>query len=206
MIRYLLIGMTSALLGLTLWLPGGYPAASFYHAAQQDHAANEQMWSSRFTITALRSALAAAETQATPSPANIGTDPAGVAGEVLGIRVRDFVDRLRHTSYLRALDAMMLLARYRLATLAYLAPAVVILLLPALVDAAIRRIIRTHEFRRHDPERFAFAIAGVLLQSGALVAHCALPVHVPPMAPVGLMLGIIYCLHVALSNYHHSGI
>lgn len=206
MIRYLAIALTAGVLVLVLWLPASHPAAQFYHAAQADHLSNSRLWGTQFATAALRSALtaAAADRPATaPAPAAAG--PTGAAEGRLATRMQDIAGRVYGTPYMRSLDAMTTLACYRLATLLYLAPGMGLLLLPALADAAVRRIIRTHEFRRHDPERYSFGIAGAMLAIVALLASCALPFPLHPLLPPCAMLMAAYCLHVVVANFHHSG-
>jgi len=206
MIRYLAIALTAGLLALVLWLPAGHPAAQFYRAARADHTSNSRLWGGQFAATALASALATTSggrTGVMPMPAAPGAT--GAAEGRLASRMQDMMDRVYGTTYMRSVDAMTALACYRLATLLYLAPAMALLLLPALTDAAIRRIIRTHEFKRHDPERYSFGIAGAMLAFAALLASCALPLPLPPLAAPCTMLLAVYCLHVVVANFHHSG-
>lgn len=115
------------------------------------------------------------------------------------------MDRIYSSPYMRGVDAMTTLALYRLATLGYLAFGIGLFLVPALADAAMRRIIRTHEFRRHDPERYALAFAGALTMTVTLFASCVLPLPLPPYLAPCVMLMMVYCLHVVLANFHHSG-
>jgi hypothetical protein len=206
MIRYLAIALTAGVLVLVLWLPASHPAAQFYHAARADHLSNSRLWGGQFATTALRSALtAAAADRPDTAPAPAAAGPTGAAEGRLATRMQDIAGRVYGTPYMRSLDAMTTLACYRLATLLYLAPGMGLLLLPALADAAVRRIIRTHEFRRHDPERYSFGIAGAMLAIVALLASCALPFPLHPLLPTCAMLMVAYCLHVVVANFHHSG-
>ncbi|GJI98189.1 hypothetical protein RugamoR57_49070 [Duganella caerulea] len=206
MIRYLAILLAASLACLVLWLPAEHSATQFYQAARSDHAACSALWGASYATTALSSALAAAAMKrpaSTPSVSAPG--PTGPAERRLAGQMQDIASRFYGMPYMRSVEAMTTLACYRLATMLYLAPGLALLLIPALLDAAMRRIIRTHEFRRHDPERYAFGIAGAMLASGALLATCTLPVPMPPQLPATAMLLAIYCLHVAVANFHHSG-
>jgi len=209
MIRYLAIALTAGVLVLVLWLPASHPAAQFYHAVRADHLSNSRLWGGQFATTALRSALtaaAAATDRPYTAPAPAAAGPTGAAEGRLARRMQDIEGRVYGTPYMRSLDAMTTLACYRLATLLYLAPGMGLLLLPALADAAVRRIIRTHEFRRHDPERYSFGIAGAMLAIVALLASCALPIPLHPVLAPFAMLMAAYCLHVVVANFHHSGL
>lgn len=206
MIRFLAIALTAGMLVLVLWLPAGHPAAQFYQAARADHIANSRLWGGQFATAALRSALTTAGVDRNGTvPAPTAAGPTGAAAGRLASRMQDMMDGVYGTPYMRSLDAMTALACYRLATLLYLAPAMALLLLPALTDAAIRRVIRTHEFKRHDPERYSFGIAGAMLAFAALLASCAWPLPLPPLAAPCAMLIAVYCLHVVVANFHHSG-
>lgn len=207
MIRYLTITLTAGLLCLVLWLPASRPAAQFFQSALAEHNSYADFWGKQFATAALGKALAGADIkrQAAASSA-IPNGPTGPAERRLAERMQDMMDRFYGTPYMSALEAMTALAYYRLATLLYLLPGAGLLLLPALFDAAARRVIRTYEFRRHDPERYSFAIAGAMIATVAVLASCVLPLPLPPMLVPGAMLSAIYCLHVVVANFHHSGL
>lgn len=207
MIRYLAITLTAGLLCLVLWLPASHPAAQFYRSALAEHNSCSDLWGTQFATAALGKTLAAADIKrqaAVPSAIPIG--PTGPAEHRLAGRMQDMMERFYGTPYMSALEAMTALAYYRLATLLYLLPGAGLLLLPALFDAAARRVIRTYEFRHHDPERYSFAIAGVMITTVAVLVSCVLPLPLPPMLVPDTMLSAIYCLHVAVANFHHSGL
>ncbi|WP_373888319.1 DUF4400 domain-containing protein [Massilia sp. YMA4] len=112
--------------------------------------------------------------------------------------------RLSNGRYSKALNAMMTLAFYRLALLRSLVIGTLILLCPALLDAAVRRTVRTHQFQRHCPERCTFGLAGGLIACAALVAYTVAPLHLHPAFAWSAIATIIYFLCVVLANYHHS--
>ncbi|HEX8606430.1 MAG TPA: DUF4400 domain-containing protein [Pseudoduganella sp.] len=206
MIRYLAIALAAGMLGLVLWLPASQPAAQFYQAARADHAACSKLWGRRFATAALDSALAMAVVEPLPRKFDTATaGPSGPAERRLAVRMQGMLDRIYGSPYMRGVDAMMTLALYRLATLGYLTVGICLFLVPAITDAAMRRIIRTYEFRRHDPERYAFALAGAMAMTVALFASCVLPMPLPPYLAPCIMLMMVYCLHVVLANFHHSG-
>lgn len=205
MIRYLAIALVAGMLGLVLWLPASHPAAHFYQAARADHAACSRMWGTRFATSALEAALTTTAVERPPLPDDTAmSGPTGPAERRLAISMQATMDRIYGSPYMRAIDAMTVLALYRMATLAYLLAGIGLFLLPALADAAMRRVIRTHEFRRHDPERYALGLAGALLATGALFASCMLPVPLPTYVHPCALLVVACCLHVVLANFHHS--
>jgi hypothetical protein len=207
MIRYLAIALAAGMLGLVLWLPASYPAAQFYQAARADHAACSKLWGRHFATAALDSALAVAAVEPLPRTFNTATTgPSGPAERRLEIRMQGMMDRIYGSPYMRAVDAMTTLAQYRLATLGYLTFGIGLFLLPALTDAAMRRIIRTYEFRRHDPERYAFALAGAMAMAAAVLASCVVPLPLPPNTILCAVAMVVYCLHVVIANFHHNGL
>jgi hypothetical protein len=207
MIRYLAIILTAGMLCLVLWLPASHPAAQFYQAAVIDHKAYCEIWGRQSANAALGKALAAADIKRQfAAPSAMPSGPTGAAEHRLAGRMQDMMERFYGTPYMSALEAMTALAYYRFATLLYLLPGAGLLLLPALLDAAARRVIRTYEFRRHDPERYSFAIAGAMISTVALLASCVLPLPLPSMLAPCAMLSAIYCLHVVVANFHHSGL
>jgi hypothetical protein len=207
MIRYLAITLTAGLLCLVLWLPASHPAAQFYRSALAEHNSCSDFWGRQFATAALGKALAGADIKRqAAAPSAMPTGPTGPAEHRLAGRMQDMMDRFHGTPYMSALEAMAALAYYRLATLLYLLPGAGLLLFPALLDAAARRVIRTYEFRRHDPERYSFAMAGAMIATVAVLASCVLPLPLPPMLVPCAMISVIYCLHVVLTNFHHSGL
>lgn len=206
MIRYLAIALAAGVLGLVLWLPAAYPAAQFYQAVRADHDACSKLWGGRFATAALESALSMGAVEPLPRTIDTGTaGPSGPAERRLATRMQGMMDRINGSPYMRGVDAMTTLALYRIATLGYLVIGFGLFLLPALVDAAMRRIIRTHEFRRHDPERYVLALAGAMVMTIILLACCILPLPQSPYLAPYVMLMMAYCLHVVLANFHHSG-
>lgn len=206
MIRYLAIALAAGMLGLVLWLPAAYPAAQFYQTVRADHEACSKLWGKRFARAALDSALSVGAVEPLPRTIDTGTaSPTGLAERRLAIRVQGMMDRINGSPYMRGVDAMATLGMYRLATLRHLAFGIGLFLLPALADAAMRRIIRTHEFRRHDPERYSLALAGAMVMTMILLTCGVLPLSQSPYLALYLMLLMVYCLHVVLANFHHSG-
>ena len=159
MIRYLAITLTAGLLCLVSWLPASHPAAKFYRTNLDEHVSCTNVWGRKFATAALGKALTAADNaRQSAAPSMMPTGPTASAEHRLAVRMRDMMDRFYGTPYMSSLEAMTALACYRLATLLYLLPGAGLLLLPALLDAAARRVIRTYEFRRHDRKRVAFGI------------------------------------------------
>jgi hypothetical protein len=63
--------------------------------------------------------------------------------------------RLFDNTYFRSVDALLLLASYRLATLLEWLPWLTAFVLAALVDGGLTRLVKAKEFLQHDPEMFA---------------------------------------------------
>ncbi len=109
--------------------------------------------------------------------------------------------RLFDTAYFRSVEALMLLAAFRLAALLHWLPWLAALGVAVLVDGLTVRWIRATQLRSHDPERFAvYAGSGVLGMCLVLLAAVA-PVQLPPLAAWALV-GITALVGLAVEEFH----
>ena len=222
MIRFMVVSVLIGLLVLVLALPATRPPAHFLAVMRAEHGALETVWGADTADTILQRALAwqgyaaevapvpraadapgasgqpgsAASTSAATSATNSATNQAA-ARELAAVSRRLF-----DNTYFRSVEALMLLAAFRLAALLQWLPWLAALGIAVLVDGLTVRRIRATQLRSHDPERFAvFAGSGVLGVCLLLLAAVA-PVQLPPLAAAWALAGITMLVGLAVGEFH----
>lgn len=204
MIRGVLVVSLTTLLVLVLYLPSAYPPQRFIAELRTEHAQLAAFWSveraERVLIRALD--IQAATAQHIPIPdvraaSTLATMQSAVAAEMSAVNARLF-----DSPYFRSVDALLLLASYRLfATLEWL-PSLALFAAAATLDAGVVRSIKARQFGHHDPEAFAACAAGtVVLVCGTLVAF-VLPATLPPWMMLALPIAMIVLAAGAMRNVH----
>jgi hypothetical protein len=203
-IRVVFVVSLTALLILVLYLPSAYPAQRFVAQLRSEHAQLAAFWSAdraeRVLIRTLDTQAATAQHMPIPdarAAPTLGTMQTAVAAEMSAVNARLF-----DSPYFRSVDALLLLASYRLfATLEWL-PWLVLFAATATLDAAVVRSIKARQFGHHDPEAFAACAAGaVVLVCGTLVAF-VLPASLPPWMTPALPIAMVMLVAGALRNFH----
>ncbi|NVD97684.1 DUF4400 domain-containing protein [Massilia sp. BJB1822] len=203
MIRAVTITSLLALLMLVLYLPSAYPAQAFLAQIRAEHAQHRAFWGETHALRMLETLFvlqAASPRQAPLMPApEAGRPPvdSAVHGEVGAIG-----GRLAGSAYLRSLNALVLLATYRLAVLACLLPATALFLALAIADGMIRRAVKSKEFIAHRPELFALGMCGTIMSTCAAVMACVVPAALPPLLLPSMPLTSGALINLALANYH----
>jgi len=195
MIRAVAILSLLATLILVLYVPSVNPPERFLAQLRTEHEAAVAYWGSGPATRMLDRAIAlqGATADVTPIPSAADAPPAAnvngaVAGEMAAVNRRLF-----DNPYFRAVDALLLLASYRLATFLEWLPWLSVFLLASLIDGALTRLVKAKEFVQHDPEMFAlYASLGIMVLCATAVA-CVLPVTLHPLLLpcVPLMVGAV---------------
>lgn len=136
------------------------------------------------------------------------TASASAASGVDGAVAREMASvnqRLFGNSYFRAIDALVLLAAFRLSAMLEWLPWMAGFLVAAVADGAISRVIKSKEFLHHDPERFAlYASVSILLACAAVVA-LVLPVEVHPLVGPGVVATLAVLWGRSVAHFHRRG-
>ena len=204
MIRAVAIVSLLGLLVLVLWLPSAHPPERFLAQLRMEHAATASYWgkdsAARMLARALTMQGTARDAAPLPSPASSPSTSAvdsAVAHEMASVNRRLF-----DNAYFRAIDALLLLAMFRLALLAEWLPWLLAFTAATLVDGYIVRAVKAKEFRHHDPEVFALAICGaIVVACGAMVAF-VVPITLHPAVLPLLPLTASLMLGLALASFH----
>lgn len=205
MIRLTVIGALTLLLVFVLYLPSAHPPSRFIEQMLTEHGLNTRFWGpttaerimdrSLSAYGVLNSSTPVPQRSQAPAPARSNI---GIASEMARVN-----ERLFGNSYFRAVDALVLLATYRWASLMQWCPALTLLLSAMLVDGWIVRLVRSLQFQGPSPEWFAVsACAAVLLSCGTFVCW-VLPLTVPPLAWGGMLMAVGVCASQLIANYHH---
>lgn len=166
MIRATAVVSLTLLLVLVLYLPSTHPPSDFIAHMREEHAAAIGFWGEDAALRILNRAVhmldAATEVTPIPSlrdaPRNTGVNGA-VAQEMGAVNQRFF-----NNPYFRSVDALLLLASYRLSTLLEWLPWLAPFILICLGDGAAIRLVKSKEVRQHNPELFAlYASIGVIV-------------------------------------------
>jgi len=203
-IRVVSIAALLCLLVLVLYLPSAHPPDRFLAQIRSEHQAMEELWGEAPALRILDRALGlqGAAREATPVPL---TEVASAASGVDGAVAREMASvnqRLFGNSYFRAIDALVLLAAFRLSAMLEWLPWMAAFVAAAMADGAISRVIKSKEFLHHDPERFAlYASLAIVLSCAAAIA-IVVPVAIHPMVNPFLVVALGLLCARSLANFH----
>lgn len=207
MIRATAILSLTLLLILVLYLPSVHPPSDFIARMREEHATAIGYWGEDAALRMLDRAvhMQDATTAVTPiptlrdAPRNTGVNDA-VTHEMGAVNQRFF-----NNPYFRSVDALLLLASYRLSTLLEWLPWLSVFLLASLTDGALTRLVKAKEFVQHDPEMFAlYASAGIIISCATAIGF-VLPVTLPPLLLpcVPVLIGAL--IGKAAGYFHRRG-
>lgn len=204
MIRAVAILSLLILLVLVLYIPSAHPPDRFLAQLHVEHQAAAVYWGDQAAIRMLDRALKMQDATAEVTPIPAEKDAPLLAGVDSAVsREMGHVNRrLFNNPYFRSVDALLLLASYRLSTLIEWLPWLCIAILVAVIDGGFTRLIKAKEFLQHDPEMFAlYASAGIIVLCATVIGFVqplTLPPWLLPYVPVliGVLTGrAIACFH-----------
>lgn len=207
MIRVVSIAALLCLLVLVLYLPSAHPPERFLAQIRSEHQAMEELWGEAPALRILDRALGlqGAAREATPVPPTASASAASGVDGAVAREMASVNQRLFGSSYFRAIDALVLLAAFRLSAMLELLPWMAAFLAAAVADGAISRVIKSKEFLHHDPERFAlYASVSILLTCGAVVA-LVLPVGVHPLVSPSVVAALAVLWGRSVAHFHRRG-
>jgi hypothetical protein len=207
MIRMILAASLTLLLVFVLYLPSANPPERFLTQVRREHQSNAAYWGSdrAARIMARGLAMNAALGSASPIPDERDAPRFDPVKDAVGHEMERVNKRFFGNGYFRAIDALILLATYRVAAWLEWLPIEAFVLAALVLDGQCVRLRRSKEFVKHDPEWFAVhACAFVLVACGSLVAFVA-PVEISPplFGALALVAGAFFSRMIA--NFHHRG-
>ncbi len=207
-IRAVSIVSLMMLLVLVLYLPSAHPPEHFIGLLRIEHELNAKVWGHEYALRMLSRMLAlhAQTQQASPLPQTFTAPSApGQIDGAVAAQLLQMTSRLVHNPYLRSLDALLALASYRLAVFLEWLPFLLVFVVAAVCDGAVRRIVKSKEFRQHSPERYALSVSmAIMLACGTVVAF-VLPLTLHPVVLPAMPVGIGVFANIALGNFHVPG-
>ena len=207
MIRIVSIAALLCLLVLVLYLPSAHPPERFLAQIRSERQAMEEIWGETPALRILDRALGlqGAAREATPVPPTASASAASGVDGAVAREMASVNQRLFGNNYFRAIDALVLLAAFRLSAMLEWLPWIAAFLAAAVADGAISRVIKSKEFLHHDPERFAlYASVSILLACAAVIA-LVLPVGVHPLVSPIVVATLTVLWGRSLAHFHRRG-
>lgn len=204
MIRVVAVVSLLCLLVLVLYLPSAHPPERFLAQLRIEHQATAGFWGEVPALRVLSRALAMQDTarQATPVPSAAAALPSSGLGGAVAHEMASVNQRLFDNAYFRSIDALVLLAAFRLSTLVEWLPWLAAFTLAVLVDGGIVRLIKSKEFRQHDPELFALYACLAIVFACAAVVGFVVPVTLHPLVMPAIPIAISVLLSRAVASFH----
>lgn len=206
MIRFTFIVCLSALLAMALYVPSAYPPERFLDRLRQEQASMAQLWNDAVAARILDTALGLQDSARRTAPSPDAASPAASAGAVntaVADEMSSVSRRLFSNAYFRSIEALFLLAMFRLGTIGYVLPWCLPFVVAVLADGQVSRMLKAREFGQHDPEVFALAIALAIVVSSVTLVALLVPAEIPlivwAVAPliVALLAGrALACFHM----------
>ena len=110
--------------------------------------------------------------------------------------------RLFNNPYFRSIDALLLLASFRLAMLLEWLPWLLAFPFAAMVDGYLVRMVKAKEFLHHSPEMFALYVSLAILTSCATVLAFVLPITLHPLVVPCVPVVIGTLIGTAIRDFH----
>lgn len=204
MIRVVAVISLLCLLVLVLYLPSVHPAQSFLAQLRTEHDTMTEFWGDAPASRILSRALSMQDSvrEVTPVPSTSIAPPANALDSAVAHEMTSLNRRLFDNAYFRSIDALALLASYRLSTLLEWLPWLAAFCVAALVDGGAVRVLRSREFRQHDPELFAAFTCLAIVAACAAVVGFVVPVTLHPLVMPVVPLLMSLLLGRALANFH----
>ena len=208
MIRVVVIACLLSLLGLVLYLPAAFPAEHFLLQLKVEHSTLTRLLGDRAAWEVLSRSLSWHESgrnvppllPATSAPTDLSPVPNAVASELASVNRRLFGN-----AYFRSVEALTALAAFRLSTLLEWLPWLTAFAIAALVDGRCDGLVKSKEFRRHDPEIFAMFVTCALLTTAVVAVAILLPHPFHPGSLPLAMAGVLAMAARSLAHFRRDG-
>jgi hypothetical protein len=204
MIRVAAIASLLVTLVLALYLPSAFPAERFLDQLRSEHRAAASLWGAGDASRMLDNALRMLDSTTGVTPVAMGRS--ATVGQVDTAVSREMTTvgrRLVDNAYVRSIEALVVLAMFRLSAIGHAIPWLLPFLGAAVADGQLSRLRKAREFTRHDPELFALAIVGGIVMACATFTAALLPVEMPAWVWPAAPLAIAWSMAQALACYHH---
>lgn len=195
------------LLILVLYIPSTHPPERFLTQLRTEHETAIAYWGSEPAMHMLDQAVRLQDTTADVSPIPVAGDapPTASITNAVSREMSSVNQRLFNNAYFRSVDALLLLASYRLITLFEWLPWLCAFVLAAIADGGFRRLIKAKEFLQHDPEMFAFYASLGIIVVCAVIIGFVIPMTLHPLLLPCFPLVVSVLAGRALGYFHKRG-
>jgi hypothetical protein len=203
-IRIVAVSSLLFLLMLVLYMPSAHPPQRFLNQIRIEHEATTAFWGAEPAVRILNRGMQMQDRTAEVTPIPKAADAPAATGvnNAVAHEMGAVNQRLFNNPYFRSVDAALLLASYRLATLLEWLPWLAAFALSAVADGWYVRKIKAKEFRQHDPEMFALFAGLAIVTACATVIAFVVPVTLPPLLLPCVPLAISVLVSRALASFH----
>ncbi len=207
MIRAVTVGSLLGLLLLVLYLPSAHRPERFLAHLREEHRSIAQFWGDAPAQRILTRAIGMQDSarSAAPLPSAADAPDAGAVTSAVAAEMANVNRRLFDNAYFRSIDALLLLAAYRLATLLQWLPWLLTFAFAALADGYVVRLIKAKEFRQHDPEVYAIHACAAIVTICAAVVGLVVPVTLHPLVMPCVPLLVSVLAGRAVGSFHRRG-
>ena len=204
MIRAVAVISLVCLLVLVLYLPSAHPPERFLAQLRTEHEATAAYWGDAPALRILSRALSVQDSarQAAPIPSSADAPPANAVDGAVAREMATVNQRLFNNAYFRSIDALLLLASFRFATLIEWLPWLLAFTAAVLLDGYIVRQIKAKEFRQHDPEMFALCVSAAIFTLCASVLAMVWPWTLHPAAWAAAPVLVCALATRAIAHFH----
>ena len=204
MIRAMAVVSLMALLVLVLYVPSAHPPERFIAQLRTEYTNAAAFWGHNAGTRVLSRAISMQESarQASPVPSSNDAAPVSGVNAAVGWEMASVNQRLFNNPYFRSIDALLLLASFRLAMLLEWLPWLMAFPAAAMADGYLVRLIKAKEFLHHSPEVFAFYACLAILTSCATVLSFVLPFTIHPLVVPYVPVAVGTLIGTAIRDYH----
>lgn len=208
MIRAIAIVSLLAVLVLVLYFPALHGPADIVQVLRLEHRRAVELWGAERADQQLQSAMQWQTQAARASPLpDVTSTPApqpaqDAVGGAVATEMNAVTRRLFANEYVRSVDALLLLASYRLAGLLAWGPWLLPVALAAAGDGALRRLVKAKEFLGHDPELFAVWCCLLILVACGTVVALVVPYALHPLALALVPIALSLLVGLSIASFH----
>jgi len=207
MIRVIAVAALTLLLVAVLYLPAANPPERFLKQIRIEHDLNADVWSEARAERILDRAMAmnGALSSVSPVPTTAQAPHTDRMAEAVAREMARVNQRFFGNAYFRSIDTLLLLGTFRLAGLFEWLPVQAFAILAVVVDGFIVRILRSKEFKPHDPEWFALHASALVLLACASIVTFVVPLTISPLLVAALPVAGGFFFSRVVANFHRRG-
>lgn len=204
MIRFVATTSLVALLVLVLYLPSAYPPERFVEQVRIEHGMNRDFWGVARAAQVLSRTLdfQANTKPASPVPTVADAPMPNAVNAAVTNEMSQVNRRLFNNPYFRSIDALLVLAIYRLAVLLECLPILMVFMVAVVFDGFMLRIVKSKEFLLLSPEAYAVHVCAAIVTACATVIAFVLPVTLPSLALPAVPVALSIFMRGAVANFH----